>query len=488
MKPVSAPAIVWFRNDLRLADNPALTAAVASERSLLCVYVYDEDSKGLRAMGSASKWWLHGALAELDEALASRGGRLLILRGAGAQTLEILADDVDAGAVFWNRRYDEAGRAIDTTLKAGLKQRGIAAESFNAHLLYEPWTVKSKTDAPFRVYSAFWRAARGLGEPDMPHTIPRTFVFHAVPKKLLAKSVALADLKLLPTKPDWAGGMREAWTQGEKAAHKMLTDFLKTSLAGYTSTRDRPDKPSTSGLSPYLAFGHISPRQIWHAAKDAVASGRSGASQRDLEKFLAEVGWREFAYHLLFYNPDLATRNFQSRFDAMPWLTDTNALRAWQRGQTGYPLVDAGMRELWTTGWMHNRVRMVVASFLVKHLMIDWRKGEEWFWDTLVDADPGNNAASWQWVAGSGADAAPYFRVFNPFLQGEKFDPDGAYVRLWVPELAKLDAPLIHKPWTASSEQLAAASIVLGKTYPKPIIEHDAARRRALASFKEINV
>jgi deoxyribodipyrimidine photo-lyase len=483
----AASAIVWFRDDLRLADNPALQAAASSGYPLICVYVHDEESQALRAKGSAAKWWLHGALADLDEALAAKGGALTILRGAGAKSIEALAAEAEASAVYWNRRYDEAGREIDTKLKASLKERGIAAESFNANLLHEPWALKNKSDAPFRVYSPYWRAARGAGEPDAPLAVPRKLSFHALPKKLKSKAVALADLKLLPVKPDWAGGLREAWAPGEKAAHKMLDRFLKDALPGYTTGRDRPDFASTSGLSPYLAFGHISPRQIWHGAKDAIASGVSHASERDLEKFLSEVGWREFSYHLLFYNPDLATQNFQKRFDAMPWRSDAKALHAWRHGQTGYPIVDAGMRELWTTGWMHNRVRMVVASFLTKHLLIDWRMGEEWFWDTLVDADPANNAASWQWVAGSGADAAPYFRVFNPFLQGEKFDPDGAYVRLWVPELAKLPSPLIHKPWTATASQLAEAKVVLGKTYPMPIVDHDAARKRALESFKEIS-
>ncbi len=487
MAPTSAPAIVWFRDDLRLADNPALSAAASSGYPLLCVYVHDEDSKALRHKGSASKWWLHGALAALDDALKVKGGGLAIFRGGAADVIEALTDEAGAGAVYWNRRYDEAGRDIDAKLKANLKERDIVAESFNANLLHEPWTLKTKSDGPFRVYSAFWRAARGQGEPDAPHAAPRKLTFHALPKKLKTKSIALVDLKLLPTKPDWAGGMREAWAPGEEAAHKMLDRFLKVALPEYPAGLDRHDEALTSGLSPYLAFGHISPRQIWHAAKHALASGASKASERDLDKFLAELGWREFSYHLLFYNPDLAKKNFQKRFDAMPWQNDTKGLHAWQRGQTGYPIVDAGMRELWTTGWMHNRVRMVVASFLTKHLMIDWREGEEWFWDTLVDADPANNSASWQWVAGSGADAAPYFRIFNPVLQGEKFDPDGAYVRLWVPELAKLAAPLIHRPWTATAAQLSDADIVLGKTYPKPIVDHDAARKRALDSFKEIS-
>jgi deoxyribodipyrimidine photo-lyase len=483
----SAPTIVWFRNDLRLADHPALAAAASSGCPLICVYIYDDKSPGLRKLGAAMKWWLHGALAALDEALTEKGGGLLILRGAAQDTIKALVADIDAGAIYWSRRYDEAGRDLDAKLKADLKEAGVAAESFNAHLLHEPWTLKNKSNGPFRVYSAFWRAARATGEPEAPLAVPRKLTFHAIPKQLHAKAVTLEDLKLLPKKPDWAGGLRDAWAPGETAAHKTLSRFLKEGLPDYPEMRNRPDAAFTSGLSPYLAFGHISPRQIWHAAKAAVASGQSKAKEKDLEKFLAEIGWREFSYHLLFYYPTLAFENLQKRFDAMPWLSDTEALHAWQRGQTGYPIVDAGMRELWTTGWMHNRVRMVVASFLAKHLLIDWRKGEEWFWDTLVDADPANNAASWQWVAGSGADAAPYFRIFNPVLQGEKFDPDGAYVRLWVPELAQLSTRLIHKPWTATEAQLEEAGIQLGKTYPKPIVDHDAARKRALASFKEIN-
>jgi deoxyribodipyrimidine photo-lyase len=298
--------------------------------------------------------------------------------------------------------------------------------------------------------------------------------------------LALADLHLEPRKPDWAGSLREAWTPGEAGAHAALKHFLKIGLPNYATERDRPDKPATSRLSPFLHFGHISPRQVWHAAQAAIMSGTSKANSTDLEKLFSELGWREFSYHLLFNHPDLATKNFQERFDALAWRHDAKALRAWQRGLTGYPIVDAGMRELWTTGWMHNRVRMVAASFLIKHLLIDWREGERWFWDTLVDADPANNAASWQWVAGSGADAAPYFRIFNPVLQGEKFDPDGAYVRRWVPELAKLPNALIHKPWKATQDQLAAAGVQLGETYPRPIVDHDTARKRALAALEAL--
>jgi len=481
------PAIVWFRDDLRLADNPALHAAMSSKQSLICLYVYDEESEGLRALGGAAKWWLHGALFALDEALAKKGGGLTILRGASASIIEAVAEETGASAVYWNRRYDEAGRVIDTKIKASLKARGILAESFNAALLHEPWSIANKAKAPFRVFSAFWREARGQGEPDAPLPVPGKLSFYALPKMLHVKTSALADLKLEPEKPDWAGGLRANWVPSEKAAQAALAHFVKTELKGYALGRDRPDQVSTSRLSPYLRFGHISPRQIWQTARNAVAPGMSEASEKDLEKFLAEIGWREFSYHLLYYNPDLARENLQPRFDAMPWINDTKSLQTWQRGLTGYPVVDAGMRQLWMTGWMHNRVRMIAASFLSKHLLIDWRRGEDWFWDTLVDADPASNAASWQWVAGSGADAAPYFRIFNPTLQGEKFDPDGAYVKHWVPELAKLPASVIHKPWKATAGQLAGAGVELGKTYPQPVVDHDAARKRALESFKTIN-
>ncbi len=475
------PVLLWFREDLRLADNPALHAALATRQPLICVYIFNTESDGLRPPGGAARWWLHGALAALDTSLRKRRGALHILRGAAAPIIERLAIANDVSAVFWNRRYDAAGRGIDAAIKSALKVRGVNAESFNAALLHEPWTIAGKTSAPFRVFTPFWRAARAKGGPAAPPGAPDALDFHPQPK--VPGAIALADLNLEPHKPDWAAGLRASWTPGESGAQAALEHFLHNGLAGYAGNRDRPDMASTSRLSPALHFGHLSPRQIWHAAQTTVASGASNASRADLDKFFSELGWREFSYHLLFHHPDLATRNFQSRFDAIPWRDDAEALRAWQRGLTGYPIVDAGMRELWATGWMHNRVRMVAASFLVKHLLIDWRAGERWFWDTLVDADVANNAASWQWVAGTGADAAPYFRIFNPVLQGEKFDPDGAYVRRWVPELTKLPAAFIHKPWKATREQLAACGIRLGETYPEPIVQHDAARTRALAAF-----
>ena len=422
-------------------------------------------------------------LDALSDGLAARGGRLFFFRGPAADLIERLAVDSRAAAIYWNRRYDEAGQLVDKKLKAALRQRGLVVESFNGHLLHEPWTM-AKQGKPFRVFSAFWRAACRLGAPPRPIPAPQTLSFSVLPPALGARVVALADLALEPKSPDWAGGLRATWQRGEPGAQACLERFLTGGLPGYATNRDRPDKPNTSRLSPYLRFGNISVRQVWHAAMAAMVSRDSGIGEQDLEKFLSELGWREFSYHLLHHHPDLARRNLRARFDFTPWRMDPVALRAWQHGQTGYPFVDAGMRELWTTGWVHNRVRMVAASFLVKHLLMDWRQGEAWFWDTLVDADPANNAVNWQWVAGSGADAAPYFRIFNPVLQGERFDPDGVYVKRWVPELSGLPSSLIHRPWAATAAQLAAAGVCLGEAYPNRIIEHDEARRRALAALK----
>ncbi|MGC2810672.1 MAG: deoxyribodipyrimidine photo-lyase, partial [Bradyrhizobium sp.] len=330
-----------------------------------------------------------------------------------------------------------------------------------------------------RVFTPFWKRVLRSGNPPQP--LPAPMRLGTVPG---LGSDRIESWGLEPTRPDWAGGLRETWRPGEPSARLQLGAFLRGGVAGYAGDRDRPDRDGTSRLSPHLRFGEISPRQVWHAARFAMA-GRPVFSS-DIDKFLSELGWREFCRHLLFDVPDLATRNLQPSFDAFPWKNDDKALRAWQRGQTGYPLVDAGMRELWHTGVMHNRVRMVAASFLVKHLLIDWREGEKWFWDTLVDADPGSNPANWQWVAGSGADAAPYFRIFNPVLQGEKFDPDGVYTRRWVPELGQLPAGVIHEPWNAAPLELAGAGIRLGKTYPKPIIDHRVGRERALAAYARV--
>jgi deoxyribodipyrimidine photo-lyase len=479
-----SPSIVWLRSDLRLADNPAIGAAIASGAPPLFVYIFDDSGK-VRASGGASRWWLHHALAALATSLEQIGGRLDVLRGDPVQAIPALAAAFDAKHVMWTRRYDAAGIDIDTQIKSRLTVLGVAAESFNGQLLHEPWTVKTKTGGPFRVFTPFWRTCQALPPPAAPLRAPRQLAAVTWNKQAPAR-VALDDLGLLPTKPDWAGGLRDEWTPGEAGARSRLVEFLDDALLHYADERDRPGRLSTSRLSPHLAFGEISPRQIWHAAQHAAA--KSAAAAQNVDKFLSEIGWREFSYHLLFHNPDLAEKNFQARFDAFPWRAATGAgLKAWSRGRTGYPIVDAGMRELWQTGFMHNRVRMIVASFLIKHLMIDWREGERWFWDTLVDADPANNAASWQWVAGSGADAAPFFRIFNPILQGEKFDPDGDYVRRFVPELADCPADFIHKPWLAPAAVLQKAGIKLGETYPAPVVDHAQARERALAAFKKLN-
>ena len=480
-----SPSLLWFRDDLRLADNPALRAAVERKAPIIPIYILDEESDGIRPLGGASRWWLHHALASLAADLEAKGAPLLIFRGPAREVMASLVKKLAPEAVFWNRRYRKPEIAVDSAIKDNLKAAGIAADSFSGTLLFEPWTVKSQAGTFMRVFTPFYRAATAAGEPAPPTAAPRTLIGHDVSTKK-AGALSLAALSLLPTKPDWAGGIRAEWTPGEKGARKRLDVFLKGGLAGYKEGRNFPGRPSTSKLSPHLRFGEISARQCWHAAGIAVETGQSSASDSDLAHFRSELGWREFSYHLLYHLDDIASENMQKRFDAFQWARNAKHLRTWQRGQTGYPIVDAGMRELWQTGWMHNRVRMIVGSFLVKHLMIDWRAGEDWFWDTLVDADMAANPASWQWVAGTGADAAPYFRVFNPVLQGEKFDPDGAYVKHFVPELAHVPPKYVHAPWTAPAQTLHDAGVSLGVDYPHPMVDHQAARDRALSTFEAL--
>lgn len=481
------PVVVWFREDLRLSDNPALHAASVTGQPVVCVYIDDRESAEVRALGGASRWWLHHSLTALDEALHKVGAGLHVLIGSTEACLDRLITATAATGVFWNRRYGAGERRLDERIKQSLKARGLDARSFKGAVLNEPWEVTSRTGEPMKVFTPYWRRAREVFKPEPVLPAPARLRGAALPAGLEEITGSIAALHLLPTKPDWAGGLRETWVPGEASARARLEAFLTQSIRGYGDQRNRPDRPSTSRLSPHLRFGEISPRQIWEAATLARDSSGDGAASEDTDKFLAEIGWREFSYHLLYHAPDLSTRNFQPKFDRFPWREDEPALAAWQKGRTGYPIVDAGMRQLWQTGWMHNRVRMITGSFLVKHLLIDWREGERWFWDTLVDADPANNAASWQWIAGTGADAAPYFRIFNPMLQGEKFDPKGDYVRRYVPELAGLPNDVIHKPWTAPPAALARAGIRLGATYPHPVIAHDAARARALKALASIS-
>ena len=437
---MSGTTIVWLRDDLRLADNPALTAAAERGEPVVLVYLLDEVSPGIRPLGAASRWWLHHSLAALS---ASVGGQLVLRRGAAEQVIPALVAETDAAAVHWNRRYS-ASRDIDARLKVSLRESGIDAQSHQANLLHEPWTVTTGDGNPYRVFTPFWRASLEL---PVRSPLPVSEVTYAD-----ATSDSLDDWNLLPTRPDWAGGLREAWTPGEAGAHARLDAFVTEGLPLY-HRRDEPAVAATSRLSPHLRFGEVSPFQLWEAAH-----GRD----KNSAKFLSEVGWREFSWNILFHSPRLATENFRPAFDGFPWgQADPAELAAWREGRTGIPLVDAGMRELWHTGYMHNRVRMVVASFLVKNLLVDWRVGEQWFWDTLVDADEANNPASWQWVAGSGADAAPYFRVFNPELQAAKFDPDAEYIRRWVPEYGT-------------------------PAYPDPIVDLGETRRQALEAYEAV--
>ncbi|MGZ8362269.1 MAG: cryptochrome/photolyase family protein [Caulobacteraceae bacterium] len=478
MNSPDAPVMMWFRRDLRLADNPALAEAAAFGRPIIPVFVLDE-ADGARPLGGASKWWLDKSVTALGESLKAKGSRLILRRGDAAEIIPALAAETGAGAVIWNRLYDPHSVERDKALKARLKAAGIEARSYNAALLNEPWKVATKQGTPFKVFTPYWRGARArIGDVAVTRA----------PAKLRAperwpRSDDLADWRLHPARPDWSPGFD--WTPGEEAAHEALDRFLDGAMCDYTRGRDRPDLAGTSRLSPHLAWGEIGPRQVWRRVQMAAGEGRVPDAQA--EKFLGELGWREFNTQLLFHFPHLATRNLNPRFDTMAWREPGEDFEAWTRGQTGYPAIDAAMRQLWTTGWMHNRMRMAAASFLIKDLLIDWRVGEAWFWDTLVDADPANNAANWQWVAGSGADAQPFFRIFNPVSQGERFDPHGAYVRRWVPVLAALPSKAIHAPWTARAGTLDAAGVRLGETYPEPVVNHAEARERALEAFRALH-
>ncbi len=477
-----SPVLVWFRDDHRIADHPALTAAVETGAPVLCAFIFDESSQGLRPLGGASRWWLHGSLGALGLALAERGAELRIFRGAATEVMQRIAAGVKPRAVFWSRRYQAAEIAIDQSIERQLTAAGIRVETSNGRLLHEPGALTTKSGTPFQVYGPYLRAVMAAPAPRKPLPAPKAIMGGTWPKALVKASATLESLSLEPRKPNWAQGFHDVWTRGEAAGQERLARFLKEAVRGYAENRNRPALLGTSRLSPHLRFGEVSPRQIWHAAKAAAEAG--AVPEPDVEKLLGEVIWRDFSYGLLQRIPDLATAHYNPRFNRLRFRSDRADLEAWRQARTGYPIVDAGLRQLWRTGWMHNRVRMIVASFLVKNLLIDWRRGEEWFWDTLVDADPANNAFSWQWIAGSGPDSAPFHRIFNPVAQGQKFDPEGDYIRVHVPELSRLPASHIHRPWEASAAILRKAGITLGDTYPKPIVEHGETRDRALQAFR----
>ncbi|MDA0204480.1 MAG: deoxyribodipyrimidine photo-lyase [Acidobacteria bacterium] len=464
------PSLVWFRQDLRLADNPALQAAVDRGEPIIPIYIWSPEEEEGWAPGGASQWWLHGSLKALAADLETLGSRLVLRSGRALPALQKLARQTGAGAVFWNRRYEPAAVERDRQVEQALAADGLEAKSFKGSVLWEPWEIATQAGTPYKVFTPFYNAClrAGLGgEPLMrPSALPAP--------ESWPDSEPLSELDLEPQR-DWTDGIRKEWTPGEDSARETLRRFLRGGLGKYSRDRDVPSVLGTAQVSPHLCFGEISPRQAW------VATGESGG-----EAWKRQLVWREFGRHLLFHFPRTADEPLRPEFVRFPWKDDPAALQLWQKGQTGYPIVDAGMRQLWETGWMHNRVRMIVASFLVKDLMIPWQEGARWFWDTLVDADLANNTLGWQWTAGCGADAAPYFRVLNPMSQGQKFDPKGKYVRRWVPELESLSAKDIHEPWNATDAVLKRASVELGKDYPYPIVDHAEARTAALDAYGQL--
>ena len=477
------PCVVWFRLDLRLQDNLALHAAIARGGPVIPVYILDDDADGKWAPGGASRWWLHQSLGALDSALGERESRLIVARGDSGAILAALLKQTGADAIYWNRRYEPALTTRDAGLKSAWVAAGVEARSFNGALLNEPHTIANKQDRPFQVFTPYWRHCLTL-----PVAEPAKVLAEKIPAPAAwPQSLPLDALDLRPRIP-WDTEFFDAWTPGEAGAAKRMKAFTGRAMAAYPEQRNIPAVHGTSMLSPHLHFGEISPRQIW--AEVRAVSGDTGIfpPSKGAAMFLSEIGWREFAHHLLFHFDHTPEKPLREDFADFPWRPDPTGemLRAWQRGRTGYPIVDAGMRQLWRTGWMHNRVRMVAGSFLVKHLRLPWNAGAGWFWDTLVDADLANNTLGWQWTTGCGADAAPYFRVFAPVLQGQRFDPAGDYVRRWVPELAQLPSEHLHAPWEAPLAVLEAAGVRLGETYPRPIVDHATARAEALAAFKSI--
>ncbi|MCU0837437.1 MAG: DNA photolyase family protein [Rhodospirillales bacterium] len=477
---IDRPVIVWFRQDLRTADQPALAAAAATGQPVLAVFVLDDATPGHWRLGGASRWWLHGSLASLAADLADRGGHLTLRRGASVDSVLAIVRQTNASAVYWNRHIEPHWRTAEAELQKRLTTLGVAGHACDGQLLFAFGAIRGRSGEVPRVFTPFWRACLAAPPPAMPLPPPPSLRAPLT----IPPGDSLAAWRLRPTHPDWATGLAATWQPGETAAQQRLASFLDHGVARYRDQRNDPGINGTSRLSPYLHWGEVSARQIWHATHLRCA-GEPGFAA-GAEAFLREIGWREFCAAMLLARPEMPDDPLQPRFAGFPWRDDPSLIDAWSAGQTGYPIVDAGMRELWQTGWMHNRVRMIVASFLTKHLLQPWQAGERWFWDTLVDANLASNAGGWQWVAGCGVDAAPYFRIFNPVMQGEKFDAQGRYVRRWLPQLAGIEPRFVHKPWLAPPLSLAAAKVRIGIDYPAPIVDHGTARDRALAAFSTL--
>lgn len=471
-------SIIWFRQDLRINDNPALTAAVNADKPVLPIYILDDENAGPWKTGSAGRVWLYHALNDLNKSL---NNQLMVLCGNACDILPKIIKETNATSVFWNRCYEPWRIKRDTKIKQWLNENNIHTESFQANLLWEPWDVLKADKTPYKVFTPYYRkGCLSKPAPRKPLNAPDTINYYTHADTLSDDKIE--KLNLLPSRPRWDISMVQHWTISEEGAHIQWHDFLNDGLKNYKEDRNIPSKKNVSRMSPYLHWGQISPFQIWHSATTAALTA---GLETDLDHFHSEIGWREFSHHLLYHFPSLPEEPLQSRFKIFPWNEiDHKELEKWQKGYTGYPIIDAGMRELWTTGYMHNRVRMIVGSFLVKNMLTHWCHGESWFWDTLFDADLANNAASWQWIAGCGADAAPYFRVFNPVTQSEKFDPHGTYIKQWVPELKDIPNEYIHKPWQTPPLVLRQLKFKIGENYPAPMMDHATARERALSAFQ----
>ena len=469
--PVS---LMWFKKDLRVKDNPALNAACDLGK-IIPIYIYDTGAPDGRLPGGAGQWWLHQSLTRLNERL---NGHLQVFKGDAKTLIPELMEAFKVNTIFWNRTYEPWAIRRDKAIKKTLEDKELKAKSFNGSLLWEPMNIETKSGTPYKVFTPYYKkGCLNAAEPRYPHAPPDRITYSDVPNK----GEGIDVLNLMPD-IHWYDDIQKHWQPGEEGAADRLSTFLNDDATQYHEQRDLPAIDGTSGLSPHLHWGEISPNQVWYAVKDKFGDSEN----KDIDTYLSELGWREFSYYLLYHFPNIVDKNFNKKFDNFSWRYSKNELKAWQQGKTGIPIVDAGMRQLWQRGWMHNRVRMIVGSFLVKNLLMHWHHGEQWFWDCLVDADLASNTAGWQWVAGSGADAAPYFRIFNPVLQGEKFDKEGEYVSQYCPELKNLPKKYIHKPWDAPDDVLQKAGVTLGEEYPEPLVDLKASRQRALDAFDEI--